>query len=114
MSGSSYFDPLQYGRGSIQIGQLYLDLKPGPSKPAVENISYFWVSCQFGAVQARPMRAICGPKAPDSYREQDRTAIDHSARSDVLRRRRAHIANSSINAFASFRSRVSKPSVNQP
>ena len=33
---------------------------------------------------------------------------------NLLRRWRAHDANSSSNAFASFRSSVSKPSVNQP
>jgi len=32
----------------------------------------------------------------------------------VLRPRRAHVANLSSNAFASFKSNVSKPSVNQP
>ena len=33
---------------------------------------------------------------------------------DALQPRRAHVANSSSNALASFRSSVSKPSVNQP
>jgi hypothetical protein len=41
--------------------------------------------------------------------------IDHSARvRGPIATRCIHVANSSSNAFASFKSHVSKPSVNQP
>jgi hypothetical protein len=111
------FDPIQYSIEEVSKSVNYISIQTCSFQTCRENFPYFQVSCEFAAVDARPMRTIRSPKHMPHHCEQDRTTFDqfdHSARSDVLQPRSAHVADSSSNDLASFRSSVSKPSVNQP
>src|ERR1700722_11044695 len=109
MSRRSYFDPLQYSIEQLSISELYHNSKPALSKAYRKNSSYFLVSCKFGAVGARPKRTALVPNhgscIPNCIGQQSTIRARERLR-DVLRPRRAHVANSSSNALASFRSSV--------
>ena len=74
-----------------------------------------WTAFSFATIASR--------EHPNQLRSQNTASpivhrleyIDHSARvRGPIATRCIHVANSSSNALASFRSSVSKPSVNQP
>jgi hypothetical protein len=85
-----------------------LNPKIAPPKPAAKIPLTFKVFGEFSAVEARPER---WPRIANRIGLQSIiSALSRTYCDDG----RVHLANSSSNALASFRSSVSKPSVNQP